>query len=339
MPGVILEPLAGCIKWLPRKLDLVPTDSAIDEGCCQHPVVILSTKPHNGRVEFLIITSFGGLDLESKFPNQLLARLDHLPIAPSKAHPDNGILLLLKDSSPELRKKSYVKTRDKHSILLASLQPYNRQGPDIFLSKRSYKTLVKHSKFTESPHAPLFYALADGHTPSRTSREHDLERSVGIEQRRTVEDFAVLFNSLRRTTNDNPTNRLHSGFEPPRSHYISHTPNITASRAERQPLFPARQEYLPRYYGSHTILPTTYPIQSENRGGSSKPFDWQKVRKCVKIVTYICLALLASYGVYRGGYWIVIACGRALDWIKEAFHSVAGKTKSLWSSSLQTLRL
>ncbi|KAJ2995272.1 hypothetical protein NUW58_g1319 [Xylaria curta] len=149
MPGLIREPLAGCIKWLPRKDELVPADASIDEGCCQHPVVILSTKAQNGRVEILIITSFGGIDLETKYPTHLSARKNHLPIKPHKAHPDNGILLVLENPSIELRKKSYVKTRDRRTILLASLQPYNRQGPEVFLSKKSYKILVQYVGFVE----------------------------------------------------------------------------------------------------------------------------------------------------------------------------------------------
>ncbi len=179
------------------------------------------------------ITSFGGLDLERKYPNQPSARHDHLPIAPSKAHPDNGILLVLKDPSCGLRKRSYVKTRDKHSILLASLQPYNRQGPEIFLSKRSYKTLIKRIQFSES---------AD-------------------------------------------------------------------------------------------------PIQSDYGNDTVKAFDWKKFRKYTKIVMSICLALLISYGFYRGGSWAVAACGRVLDWIKKAFQSIGGKAKSLWFSCWRRLGL
>ncbi|KAI0903367.1 hypothetical protein F4823DRAFT_568769 [Ustulina deusta] len=342
MPGVILEPLAGCIKWLPRKDDLVPIDYAIDEGCCHHPVVILSTIPRNDRVEILIITSFGGLDLERKYPNQPSARHDHLPIAPSKAHPDNGILLVLKDPSCELRKRSYVKTRDKHSILLASLQPYNRQGPEIFLSKRSYKTLIKRIQFSESADVPLSYALAGGRTLSNSSREHDLERSLGIERSGTAEDVEFLRNPLRRTADDNRTSSLYLSSQTPRSYSVAHTPSPIASRAERQPLFRSREEYHPRRYGYGrriTTLPTTHPIQSDYGNDTVKPFDWKKFRKYTKIVMSICLALLISYGFYRGGSWAVAACGRVLDWIKKAFQSIGGKAKSLWFSCWRRLGL
>ena len=37
---------------------------------------------------------------------------------------------------------------------MASLRPYDRNGQQVFLHKMSYKTLVKHVGFTESPSAP-----------------------------------------------------------------------------------------------------------------------------------------------------------------------------------------
>ncbi|KAI0428689.1 hypothetical protein F5Y09DRAFT_312293 [Xylaria sp. FL1042] len=328
MPGVIIEPLAGCIKWLPKKDQLVPKDPAIDEGCCQHPVVILSSKVHNGRVEILIVTSFGGLDLETKYPTQIAARHDHLPIAPSKSHPDNGILLVLEDSSRELRKKSYVKTRDKHSILLASLKPYNRQGPEIFISKRSYKTLVQHCKFTELPHVPVSCALP------ASSRAHD--DWMNIERSNAEEDLAVVFNYLRRSTSNDRVNQLLLNSQTSRSHSITHTPRNTTTRAERRPLLSTYEERRPRHYGNHSVLPTTHPIRSDYGNGSSKSSNWNKFLKCVEIIAWICFFLLIAYGFYHGGRWVVAACGRALGWAKEAFGSVGGKTNSIWLSFSKT---
>ncbi|KAI0530070.1 hypothetical protein GGR58DRAFT_494705 [Xylaria digitata] len=198
MPGVILEPLAGCIKWLPRKDELIPTEPDIEEGCCNHPVVVLSTQSRNGRVEILIITSFGGQDLETKYPTQLDARHDHLPIAPSNAHPDNNILLVLRDKSPKLKKNSYVKTREKFKIRLASLRPYNRQGPEVFLSERSYKILIKHIQFTEPQPDPVSYSLGTPSSRSRISREV----SIGVE-RSAAADVEFLLNYHTRTAESN----------------------------------------------------------------------------------------------------------------------------------------
>ncbi|KAI0814549.1 hypothetical protein GGR55DRAFT_632259 [Xylaria sp. FL0064] len=339
MPGVIIEPLAGCIKWLPKKDQLVPNDLAIDEGCCQHPVVILSSRARDGRVEILIITSFGGLDLETKFPTQLAARNDHLPIAPSKAHPDNGILLVLEDRSCELRKKSYVKTRDRHSILLASLKPYNRQGPDIFISKRSYKTLVQHCKFTEPQRVPLSYALPDSRIQVTRTRDDDLEDWLHSGRSNVDEDTRAMLNFLRNSLGNNRPNQLHRNSEAPRTYSAVRTPTIAAPRAERRPLLHTCGERRPRVYANHTVLPTTYPIRSDYGIVSSKPFNWNKLLKCMKIIACICFVLLMAYGFYCSGEWVVALCGRALGWVKEPFQLIKEKADGIWTSSTQTFKL
>ncbi|KAI1299497.1 hypothetical protein F5Y03DRAFT_366102 [Xylaria venustula] len=329
MPGVIVEPLAGCIKWLPRKDELKPADSTIDEGCCNHPVVILSTGTHNGIVEILVITSFGGVDLETKFPTENQARRNHLPIAPGRVHPDNGILLYLRDQARDLKKRSYVNTRDKHSILLASLRPYNRRGPEIFLSKRSYKTLVKHSRFTESTDAPLPGALADVYRPSSSSHQYNLGRSISIERSNAEEDMETWSSFLRRTA-DNSRANVQINAEASRSHPAAHISGITAARPERQQLLPANRDYRSYHYGrSNTLLPTTHPIRNED--ASSKPSNWETFWTWVGIVATICLAAAVCYGFYRGGCWVVAALGRALRWIKEGSQSADGMIKSLSS--------
>ncbi|KAI1114018.1 hypothetical protein F5Y14DRAFT_451416 [Nemania sp. NC0429] len=151
MPGVFAEdPLAGLIQWLPRKGEFRETNSTIEDGSFDHPVVILSSKARNGMVEILILTSLKGVDFETKFPYpKAPARRHHLPIAPLPAHPDNRILLVLKDPTRELRKKSYVKTGTTHSVRLASLKPYSNTDPKIYLSEHSYRTLVDYIHYSE----------------------------------------------------------------------------------------------------------------------------------------------------------------------------------------------
>lgn len=59
MTSVILEPLAGCIKFLPAKDTLATTDTDIQDGDYNHPVVILSPQVKNdGRVDILFVGSF-----------------------------------------------------------------------------------------------------------------------------------------------------------------------------------------------------------------------------------------------------------------------------------------
>ncbi|KAI1155428.1 hypothetical protein F4825DRAFT_407751 [Nemania diffusa] len=265
---------------------------------------------------FLQITSFGGVDLEKKFPSSTSARHDHLPIAPSKTHPDNGVLLILDDPSYQLRKKSYVKTRKRQSIRLASLQPYNRRGPDIFLSERSCQTLIQHIQFTEPP-----YQLPPVILPP--------VRSISVRQSSAADDSLLLSNSYTRYLEASRAYRAQISAQD--------SSNITISSAERQPLLPTSRVNPPHHYGRHNTLPTTYEIQQSY--GSSKPFDWNKFWKCVGIVLCICLASLISYGLYLGACWVIAACGRALDWVKEESGSAWEMIKSAWASLRQSLEL
>ncbi|KAI0478121.1 hypothetical protein F4859DRAFT_478677 [Xylaria cf. heliscus] len=312
MPGVILEPLAGCIKWLPRKRDLIPDDPNIDEGCCNHPVVILSTRPRNGRVQILIITSFGGDDLETKYPTQRLARLDHLPIAPSKVHPDNGVLLVLRDRSDEMRKKSYVKLRNRKDILLRSLEPYNRFGPEIFLSKRSYQTLVKHTHFVELQDAPVPHESTDRRTPEILLYGQNLEQTNSIGRNNNVED--IYNHTIRQILNSHNAN----------NYSVRPTPSITSSSATSRPLVATRQEYRPRSYGSYTPLPVTHPIRPDNESDSSGSTD------VIQVFVFILLISLIVYGVYC----YIVSDPPSLVLTKKTFESVAGMAKSLWASFL-----
>jgi hypothetical protein len=78
MPGVPLDPLplevrplqgtihlheirAGCILWLPKKDDIEQrflTGFDIDDGCFNHPVLVLSTRS-SGRKAMVLIVIFG----------------------------------------------------------------------------------------------------------------------------------------------------------------------------------------------------------------------------------------------------------------------------------------
>ncbi|KAI1129971.1 hypothetical protein F5Y10DRAFT_236713 [Nemania abortiva] len=323
MPGVIEERLAGCIKWLPHKNELRPADSEIDEGACHHPVVVLSTRVHDTRVEILILTSFGGLDLAAKFPTKESARRDHLPIAPSSIHPDNGILLLLEDSGYRLRKNSWVKTRNKHSIRLASLLPYDRRGPEVFLSRRSYQTLVQHIQFVEPARETPSYAL----TP---------ERSISVQRSSAADDVASSINYY--------TWRIGSSRVAEQSHIRPQIlSNATiATRVERQPLLPATnaRPLLPtpavhssRYYGRHTT------IQEGYGHGPSEPFNWAKFWRCIWILWCICLVVFVSYELYLGGVWVITTCGRGLDWMKEEASATGESIKSAWVSFVRYLGL
>ncbi|KAJ8129662.1 hypothetical protein O1611_g3969 [Lasiodiplodia mahajangana] len=291
MPGVIEERLAGCIKWLPRRNELVPADPDIEEGCCHHPVVILSTRPRDTRVEILIITSFGGVDLAAKFPTHESARLDHLPIAPSKTHPDNGILLLLENPTDKLRKNSWVKTGKQLSIRLRSLQPYDRRGPDIFLSRRSYRTLVHYVQFSEPQPEPAVKPPSYALVPERPLRAQPSTPAYDVE---SIVSYYQRWYETNRIANHSPT----------RPHISS---NIITTRAERQPLLPTTSvrpqppttiAYPPRHYGHSTTAPTAYPVQQHYGRSQFEPSSWAAFGKFLGILWCICLVLFISYELY-----------------------------------------
>ncbi|KAI0204914.1 hypothetical protein F4808DRAFT_412596 [Astrocystis sublimbata] len=331
MPGLIQEPIAGCIKWLPRKENLEPADPNIEEGCCNHPVVILSKRPQDERVQFLVITSLGGDDLVAKFPTQRGARHSHLPIAPCDTHPDNGILLVLKYPTDKMRKKSYVKTKQRRSILLRSLEPYNRRGPEIFLSTKSYQVLVKHAGFVEPQEAPVLYGLSTGRTFQSAVRSPSHEHTIDIGRIGSVDPYGFTTRDYFGTAAQVSYYTQPPLTSPAIGNYTSRPlPSTNSISAVRQPLLANREVYRPSSYESYTSLPTTHPISPA--GGSDPSGAW----KIIKVLFYIFLALVASYGLYRAGHWAVVSGSRALSSIKTSPISVCqGGAEGLWESILQ----
>ncbi|KAI2610314.1 uncharacterized protein GGS25DRAFT_256295 [Hypoxylon fragiforme] len=168
---------AGRILWLPPKSEITASsaaaddsdsdsdsDSKLDEGMCNHPVVVLSPHADGGKVVYLIMTSFNSQTLESRFPGHDRAstknRQPYLPIEPAPAHPDNGKRLRLARGAPAMRKESYVRTRPQHRIRHAVLRPYERRrGPDLFLDPDSYRELIAYAMYTPPPPHPASRAV------------------------------------------------------------------------------------------------------------------------------------------------------------------------------------
>ena len=80
-----------------------------------------------------------------KHPYDLPVRGRYLPIFPSAAHPDNGILLRLQREGTQLRKKSYIKTEPQYVVDVALLVPYDAadSGRTYKLNPDSYTVLVR----------------------------------------------------------------------------------------------------------------------------------------------------------------------------------------------------
>jgi len=167
-PATIYE--VGAILRLPSK-DQIPGDlqsrTEIDDGCFDHPALIIWIDQGFTKATILIITSFNSRDLFEKHGNNKAARLDHLPIHPNNPHPDNGELLYL-EGNAALPKKSYVKTGKQHTV-----DPFVLRSDRIIkgkLSKESLTVLIKYIKFTPPVEpSPVF--------PAESSTLHSLQRS------------------------------------------------------------------------------------------------------------------------------------------------------------------
>ncbi|KAH6984270.1 hypothetical protein BKA56DRAFT_580821 [Ilyonectria sp. MPI-CAGE-AT-0026] len=137
--------LAGKIMWLPKQGEL-QCDLGIDDGCYNHPVVVLSPFPESEKVVVLLITSLNGRALQDCRWTQDV-RAGHLPVHPCDPHPDSGKILRLR-SDMELRKKSYVKTMRKIKVPLDCLRGYHgRHALYCIFTAASYKELLESAQF------------------------------------------------------------------------------------------------------------------------------------------------------------------------------------------------
>lgn len=167
-PATIYE--VGAILWLPSK-DQIPDDlqsrTEIDDGCFDHPALIIWIDQGFTKATILIITSFNSRDLFEKHGNNKTARLDHLPIHPNNPHPDNGELLYL-EGNAALPKKSYVKTGKQHTVDPFVLR--SDRSSKGKLSKESLTVLIKYIKFTPPVEpSPVFPAESSTlHSPQRS---------------------------------------------------------------------------------------------------------------------------------------------------------------------------
>ncbi|KAI1737873.1 hypothetical protein F4680DRAFT_201018 [Xylaria scruposa] len=333
MPSRTRAPLAGCIKWLPPKDELVVSDTILDDGCYNHPVLLLTSHLPDGKAEIFIITSFGGVDLETRFPTQMEARRHHLPIAPSPTHPDNGILLVLRDQSHKLRKDSYVNTRDKRVVQVDLLRPYNRRRPDPYLSKKSFKQLCQYANY-EGPliTTPFNNGVPAESTPEILAINRATLRLLQAAQRGLLHeiDSSGEHYGLRAESGRRPQ---HMRADTPMDHHIRPAPSAAVGRSERQHLLSAAAQRGNRLLHYDT-LPTTHPILPiyGSTCDRRKPFNWENFWKYMKILAWICATLAALYGSYRAGCWVVDIVGRSITWTKEVFEPIAGRIEDFWSS-------
>ncbi|KAK3989049.1 hypothetical protein QBC44DRAFT_396965 [Cladorrhinum sp. PSN332] len=122
------EDLTGQIMWLPSPADMDLTCHAtplgLDEGCYNHPVLVLSSCPSKKEVEILIVTSFHSTSLSKKHRRNAALRKLYLPIHPAPTHPDLKGTLLHLEGNKELLRKSYVNLRKRWNVPLHVLKGY-----------------------------------------------------------------------------------------------------------------------------------------------------------------------------------------------------------------------
>ncbi|KAI1092030.1 hypothetical protein F5B19DRAFT_237964 [Rostrohypoxylon terebratum] len=349
LPQQLPKQLAGCILWLPRKEELPNNreecDSDLEEDRCNHPVVVLSPHLEDGRVVYLMMTSLNGKSLEMRFMTQPNVRREHLPIRPCDPHPDNGILLSLEDVALQLRKRSYVKTKDQHRIRLSSLRPYDRNNPDYILSKKSYQELIQHARYTPPAPHPASHAVHTSPALSSSARRTQQTTPTIPRTRERSGSYSEYVSALRG---------LESPTSPPRAQYnpiTSPTPiryTRTVIPNERDPLLPshgyARSSYT-TYPGSY---PGTYSFHSPNthpaygyrpashagyRGPEPpRPFDWATFWKRLGKLFLVAVAFGCAYGTYRLLGWVIDLARGAGYLMKVTAADSGNKTAGFWST-------
>jgi hypothetical protein len=273
------------------------------------------------------LTSFGGVDLESKHRSVLIRR-QYLPIAPQKAHPDNGILLCLNEPSLRLRKNSYIHTTPRHLIAVTSLHPYSNLDEEYALSQVSYQCLIDYIGFQ----VPLV-GLHDADI-FPTTRTTPAAPQVSSPQAGSI--AAVTRNTPRASEPINPpwigasTTRIIQSRIPTGEHSL---PGGTRQIIEHWPPLTRQSAYgtirSPRIFQSATNA----TISSTREGQLDD--DRQQNRTPSKIVYIFLLIFMVvefRYAIYRFGYWARWAVGATIKTIKRAPGAAAMVVTGVWSA-------
>ncbi|KAK0720146.1 hypothetical protein B0H67DRAFT_552377 [Lasiosphaeris hirsuta] len=162
------------------------------------------------------LTSFGGTDLSTKHPDNHARRSNYLPIAPSPPHPDNGIILKLKQNA-RLQKNSYISTETQHTINFSALRAYtsrdrdqaheNHQGgrqpaaKDYILTSKSFKKLTQYAKFPPPP-------TSTGAHTEQTDRQARARDRITLQQ---LEVEAEAVRAAAARTRDSDPRQYHPG--------------------------------------------------------------------------------------------------------------------------------
>lgn len=330
--------LCGFIMWLPKKEEL-GFDVGLDNGCYHHPVVILSHQPQHGKVVVLLMTSFNETDLEERHPTNRTARLAHLPIKPCDPHPDNLLCLELGQHVPELRKRSYVNTETQHTIEYKALRPYERRGPDYYLSSSSYRILIDYANFTLPVPNPYDFTLPVPnpyavHFPVSTNTRLNISHvnppvmHTGTVSASRPSGSSRLLDSRRSATREELNSSLIQNF-------LNHL-----TRESTSPY--AANSHTSRLHGAYPVgVSGTYgAINSRPYYGTVRGADGWVAPKIPKIpiwkILRVLFVIFISLGILYGFY---DAAGKTVEAVKAICARLVKKFKDLKSEILSFLGL
>ncbi|KAI1846920.1 hypothetical protein JX265_004889 [Neoarthrinium moseri] len=322
--------LAGYIAWLPRR-DCTNANLGLDEGCYNHPVVIISPLVQGDEVGIFLITSLDDNDLATKYRSKN-TRLNYLPIAPSNFHPDNGKLLYLEDQA-KLRKKSYVNTGRQYRVPLSSLHPYCNTGRVFVLDKHSYQELICYAGLN----VPELDSRVSSSQPIGSSvplgcSESSLHPGENLLPTEEHPDVPCVVSIAPPQMNNNAmeyasTVPSHPSNRSPNDSVDGHAcSSVTSVQAERQRLL-SGSENRPRanLYGTNAR-------RFRRHGPAEEPWlDKCMAEDCgglvpicgsLYLLVWMCGYVLAAYAVVYAFLWAMWAVGAGIAWAWHGFQSL-----------------
>lgn len=289
-------------------------------------------------------TSFRGVDLKIKFRPGTKERRDYLPVYPCDPHPDNGLLLHLEGSSPQLRKKTYINTRDRYEIPFRCLRPYRSRGfgdarwGEFTLSGPSYEILVDYAHLsipkphgeTSSrpvPHAPNPSRSAPVETPHAINIDLIQARTMPAYYPAASHRPLVARQAISSTDSGSAHQiaawTLHSASTQPR--LASHTRH--SEYHERQSLLHhytpdlRQQRQQPSGRSSYGTCSSTRAAQYSHgprSHGASTASRGTGFGTVSKILLGMSALALGIYGFYCGWCWVVEV---AVPWVRSGFQA------------------
>ncbi|KAK4222315.1 hypothetical protein QBC38DRAFT_87508 [Podospora fimiseda] len=272
--------LTGEIMWLPSTGELSCLIKDIDEGCYDHPVLVISACPDvKKEVEVLIVTSFHSTSLFQKHRRNPALRKLYLPIHPAPTHPDIKGLLLHLEGNKEMARKSYVNVGQRWRVPFDVLKSYprRRQAGKYRLTKDSLTIVIgMATESIVSDNGVLEGSSFVGEVGETTSQQSNHSLNV---------DVSISYQTSTGTPSVNTPAPVSTRLQPPpprRSNRLSDRvitatstlpwPRTSSSLASpHTPSLQSDQSFLPS--SLHTRIPATYPVQTRPERTPRRPVN------------------------------------------------------------------